>query len=424
MDLEFALHPAQQEIFEDPNRFKVVAAGRRGGKTYLARVKLIIEALLMENKHGYDLTGKAVYYIAPTFQMAKDIMWQDLCRMAEPVTKGTRQNECVLTLVNDRRIFLKGSDNPDALRGVGLSYAVLDEYAFMKPETWIASVRPMLSDVKGEALFIGTPNGKNHFYDLYVDAATTPDWAAFTFPSVDNPFLDPEEILAATKDMPLEYVKQEFEANFASFGGTIFQMDLIETVKTAPEGGEIYMAIDPAGYAETSSMMTTASARRLDETAIAIVNVSSEGWTVLDIVTGRWGVRETSLRILREAQKHKPLCIGIEKGALKNAIMPYLHDQMKRLNVYPRIIEVSHGNKDKNSRIVWALQGRMQNGRLNFVDGPYLRRVTDQLLDFPNPTAHDDMIDALAYIDQVAVVNYNSDVVSDDWEPLDAISGF
>ena len=425
-ELNFTLHPAQQQIFQSDKRFKVVGAGRRFGKSYLARVNLIVEALKSKNEFGYDLSDKACYYIAPTFNQAKDIMWQSLKQMAAPITKKIRENECILTLSNDRQIHLKGSDRPESLRGVGLSYVVMDEYAFMKEEVWTAIIRPTLADVRGSALFIGTPNGKNHFYDLFLTAEKDEDdWDAWTFKSLDNPFLDPKEVVLATKDMPLELVKQEFEANFSSFGGTVFKEDMFVVEDRPSHGSDIYMTVDPAGYEDVKGI-AQGKTKRLDETAISVVEVNEDGWHVFDIITGRWNVRETAVRILRTAQKYKPRMVGIERGALKNALMPYLTDNMKRLNVFPYITELTHGNQKKYDRIVWALQGRMEQGRLSFQEGEYLNKLFEQLLDFPNPLSHDDMIDSLAYIDQIAQVRYDigEDIGQSSWEPMDTTSGF
>ena len=425
-ELNFTLHPAQQQIFQSNKRFKVVGAGRRFGKSYLARVNLIVEALKSKNEFGYDLSDKACYYIAPTFNQAKDIMWQALKQMAAPITKKIRENECILTLSNDRQIHLKGSDRPESLRGVGLSYVVMDEYAFMKEEVWTAIIRPTLADVRGSALFIGTPNGKNHFYDLFLNAEKDEDdWDAWTFKSLDNPFLDPKEVVLATKDMPLEFVKQEFEANFSSFGGTVFKEDMFVVEDRPSHGSDIYMTVDPAGYEDVKGI-AQGKTKRLDETAISVVEVNEDGWHVFDIITGRWNVRETAVRILRTAQKYKPRMVGIERGALKNALMPYLTDNMKRLNVFPYITELTHGNQKKYDRIVWALQGRMEQGRLSFQEGEYLNKLFEQLLDFPNPLSHDDMIDSLAYIDQIAQARYDmgEDIGQSSWEPMDTTSGF
>ena len=161
-DLNVTLHKAQMEIFTSPKRFKVASCGRRFGKSYLAAWVLIIKAL--------QSTSKDVFYVAPTFQQAKDILWAILKKIGKDVIKSAHENTATLTLVNDRKIYLKGSDRPDTLRGVGLAYVVMDEYASMKQEVWEMILRPTLADVKGEALFIGTPAGKNHFYQLWLDA--------------------------------------------------------------------------------------------------------------------------------------------------------------------------------------------------------------------------------------------------------------
>ena len=155
---------AKLEIFNSTARFKVVSAGRRFGKSRLAAWILIIKALQSEDKD--------VFYIGPTFQQAKDIMWNMLKELLDgtELIEQTHENTATMTLVNGRKISLKGSDRPDTLRGVGLAYVVLDEYASMKVEVWEQIIRPTLADVKGGALFIGTPAGKNHFYEIWKEA--------------------------------------------------------------------------------------------------------------------------------------------------------------------------------------------------------------------------------------------------------------
>ena len=123
-----------------------------------------------KNEFGVDIRNKEVWYVAPTFNQAKDIMWNLLKTLGEDVIESTLENTAQIKLINGRKIQLKGSDRPDTLRGVGISYVVLDEYAFMKPDVWDLIIRPTLADVRGKALFIGTPEGKNHFYDLWVEA--------------------------------------------------------------------------------------------------------------------------------------------------------------------------------------------------------------------------------------------------------------
>ena len=425
MDLNFSLHDAQMEIFNDPKRFKVVAAGRRFGKSYLSAVTLLVEALKHENDYGYKLDNtRVVYYVSPTFQQSKDIMWKLLKQLGQGVIDSTLENTGVLRLVNGREIHLKGSDRPDTLRGVGISYVVLDEYASMKPNVWEEILRPTLADVKGGALFIGTPAGKNHFYKLFTAHAKDKDWATFSYKTVDNPFLDKGEIKNAKNTMSRATFKQEFEASFSVQGGsTLNPENLVEG--SEPSEGTYYMAVDPAGFSEADASSSKYASH--DETAIAVCKVSTSGWYVPDIIHGRWDVRETAIRILRTAQTYRPAAIGIEKGSLKNALMPYLQDTMLRIGTFPNITEVTHGGQKKIERIVWALQGRLEHGRIIVPPGkPFLDKLKDQMSDFPNPLAHDDLLDALAYIDQVGKVVYNDNIIDieNSYFVLDECSGY
>jgi phage terminase large subunit-like protein len=421
-ELNFTLHPKQLEIFTNDKRFKVCAAGRRGGKSYLSAICLLVEGLKNENEHGYNLVDKRVFYVAPTFDQGKRIIWDLLKDLGKEVIKSTLENQAIITLINGRKIEIKGADRPDTLRGVGLSYVVLDEYAFMKPDVWEKILRPTLSDVKGSALFIGTPEGKNHFYDLYIEAGKPEidDHAAFTFASIDNPTIDPQEIAQARKNLSTSNFRQEYEASFAASGGAVFKEDYFEFVDEEPKEGTWYVAVDPSGFADLESH-TQGKLSRLDECAIASVKVGSYGWYIGNIEHGRWGIKETSIRILRASSRHSALSVGIEKGSLKNAIMPYLTDQMFRIGTYPHIQEVTHGGQKKTDRITWALEGRFEHGRILFQKGAdYISPLTEQLLDFPNPLAKDDLIDALAYIDQVAKTDYEPEVEDgEEWDDLD-----
>lgn len=411
------------EIFQSPARFRAVAAGRRFGKSYLSAIELLIHALKDETEDGISLEAKDVFYIAPTFQQAKDIMWDLLKSLGKGVIVSVHENTGVLKLVNGRKIHLKGSDREDTLRGVGLSFVVLDEYASMKPNVWNTIIRPTLADVQGRALFIGTPAGKNHFYDLFVDHADDDTWELFTYLSKDNPFIPDDEVEAARKTMSAEIFKQEFEASFQSFGSKIFKADEVSYMEKEPEDGYYYMTVDPAGYEDVAN--PRGKSKKLDETAIAVVKVGTFGWYVADMIHGRWGVRETSIKILQACREYKPMVVGIEKGSLKNALMPYMEDQMKRLGVFPHIVDVTHGGKEKTKRITWALQGRFQHGRIYFKrNAAWNQELIEQMIDFPNQRAHDDMLDALAYIDQIANVVYADNVVEDTWEPQDWAAGY
>lgn len=426
MNLDFKLHSKQLDVFTSEARFKIVAAGRRAGKSYLSAVILLIEALKETNRFGIPLKGKEVWYVAPTYQQARDIIWGLLKDIGQEVIEQVYENTSTMRLINGRTIKLKGSDRPDTLRGVSLAYVVMDEYAFMKPEVWDMIIGPALADTRGEALFIGTPAGKNHFYHLWMEAGSDADdeWEAFHFNSLDNPIISPIELERARGRMSAEAFRQEFEASFEAAGGGTFKSEDFRYADKPEEEGETYIAVDPAGYG-TGDTLTKSAVNKLDECSIAVVHVSPSGWFVEDMVHGRWSVREASLQIIRAAQKNKAIAVGIEQGSLMNAIMPYLEDQMRRLSVYPNIQPLRHGGQRKEERITWALQGRFQHGKIVFKKkAPWLQWMEDQLMDFPNKLAHDDGPDSLAYIDQIAITNYNTGWEEEDYQALDIVSGY
>ena len=164
---------------------------------------------------------------------------------------------------------------------------------------------------------------------------------------------------------------------------------------------------------------------KLDETAISIVKINSDEWWVKDILHGRWNIKETATKILQAAIENQATIVGIESGALKNAILPYLEDEMRAQNRWVVITDVTHGGKKKADRITWALQGRMEHGKISFNKGDWNRGFESQLLEFPTSGTHDDMVDSLAYIDQVSVADFMHTIeLDDDWQPEDDIAGY
>ena len=422
MNLNFNLHEKQLEVFKCEKRFRVVAAGRRFGKTYLSAIELILNGLQDYTPDGRDALLHEIWYIAPTYGQAKDIMWDMLNELGRDVIVKKWNNELTVQLVNGRKIKLKGSDKPDTLRGSAVGFVVLDEFASMKPEVWDLIIRPALADTKGRALFIGTPDGLNHFYEIHKQGSNPKfkEWQSFMFSSLDNPIIDEGELQEAALTMTKAAFEQEFEASFSAAGGGDLDTSNLIYVPKSPEPGQIIMTVDPAGYGDTKGL-TKSKMSKLDETAISICETSPSGWFFHDIIHGRWDVRETSLKIVRAAQQYQPVKVGIENGALKNALLPYISDQQKRLRAYFKIWPLSHGGKNKQARILWALQGRMENGRIYFKENSkWDKDVRDQMNSFPNPMSHDDLIDAMAYTDQLATTGYGTDsLILDDQEDYD-----
>jgi PBSX family phage terminase large subunit len=175
------LSPAQLQVANSNCRFRVVVAGRRFGKTHLAIRELA--------RHAAP-PNQEVIYVAPTYKMAKNIVWRKLKNRLQDLNwvKKFNETELKLELKNGSTISLKGADNYDSLRGTGNHFIVLDEFADIDPEAWFETLRPTLSDTGGKALFIGTPKGiANWSYEIYQNSLDDPNsWASFQYTTIDG----------------------------------------------------------------------------------------------------------------------------------------------------------------------------------------------------------------------------------------------
>lgn len=441
--MEVALHDKQSLVYNDEHRFKVVAAGRRFGKSFLAAVTLFVMASETSKVRSdgtvIDLLNEVVYYVSPTFKQGRENLWNVCMDLGQGLIESVRQNEGEIKLTNGRIIRFKGADDPDSLRGVGLSFVVLDEYAFMKPSVWEYIIRPALARAEGGALFIGTPAGKNHFYHMWIAAMKARDylsgkdsteWAAWQFMSKDNPHITDNEIDALGGNMTVEAMKQELEASFESTGGKVFTYDQFP-VQECPHPGDVVLACDLAGFAAPEGKNKAKSI--LDDHALAVVRVHEKGYHVERIIHGQWDVRETSLRIMKAYKDFKVIKVGVEKGMAKNAVEKLLIELQNQYNTYFEIHPLTHGNQRKLDRIKWALQGRADRGKITLEpdqdlpeEDKWIGKFLGQAVDFPNPQAHDDLVDALAYaIDQLAELGMGWTLKTvDTWQPMDDLAGY
>lgn len=205
----------QETIAHDPHRFRVVIAGRRFGKTHLAIRELC--------RHARQ-PDREVWYVSPTYRQSKQIVWRKLKNKLLDLRWAERINESELsiTLKNGSTIALKGADNYDSLRGVGLDFLVMDEFADIDPEAFYEVLRPTLADKQGGALFIGTPKGKNWAYDLFCNQEHDSDWSSFQFTTIDGGQVKLEEIEAARRTLDERTFRQEFMATWETFSGRVF----------------------------------------------------------------------------------------------------------------------------------------------------------------------------------------------------------
>lgn len=211
--MQIKLNKWQYEVYADKHRFRVICAGRRSGKSVLSRTIVLDWALKQVGTY---------WIVSPNYKQSKMIHWKELQREI-PMQWVHKKNEVELsiTLKNGSIIELKGAENPDALRGIKLRALVIDEIASIRNWDWLWSevLRPTLTDYASPALFISTPKGFNHFYELYQMGQNSSDYKSWRFTSYDNPYIKKEEIDQAKKELTEDTFAQEYMADFRQHTG-------------------------------------------------------------------------------------------------------------------------------------------------------------------------------------------------------------
>jgi len=277
-------HPGQRAILQHPARFKVVACGRRFGKTETGKILLVERAL----------AGGVGWWISPTYRMADDV-WRDLKRALDGAIARKNEEMRRLDVIGGGVIRVRSGRDPDGLRGAGLDLAVLDEAAYLHPDVWRAAIRPALADRRGEALFLSTPRGRNWFWGVWMNgqSAAHPDWMSWRFPTAANPLIDPGEIEAARALLPERVFREEYLAEFQDDGGLVFRrVDACATVPPGeqPEPGTRYVfGVDWAREDDfTCIAVLDADRRRL----VALDRFNEIGWALqrgrLAALADRW----------------------------------------------------------------------------------------------------------------------------------------
>jgi hypothetical protein len=221
----------QKQVVESKARFKVLVTGRRFGKTHLAIRELIKNA---------SLPNKMVWFVCPSYRQAKQVCWSGLKERLKDLKwiKKTNESDLSITLVNGSVIALRGADRSyDSLRGVGLDYLVMDEFADISSEAWFEVLRATLSDRKGGAMFTGTPRGYGNWaYDLFCKGLEDKDWKSFQFTTLDGGQVDNDEVEAAKNDLDERTFRQEYLATFETYSGAIYyNFEREQNVKTVKD---------------------------------------------------------------------------------------------------------------------------------------------------------------------------------------------
>lgn len=374
-----ALHLGQRTVASDGARFKVLACGRRWGKTRLGSALCLAVAL----------DGGRAWWIAPSYKVGR-VGWRLVRRLAQQIP-GTA------ILETDKRVDFPGggsievrsADDPDSLRGEGLDFAVLDECAFMSERAWMEAVYPSLMDKRGRALFISTPKGRNWFWRLYQrgqDRGAWPDWASWSFSSRSNPYLLPAEIDQLADGLPERVRLQEIDAQFLEDGGGVFRkvLDAVrgDTLDTGLPGHRYVIGVDWA--------------RIRDFTVFAVCDTQERRCVRVD----RMGGVEYAHQIMRlkEAHRRFPGQIVAERNSMGDPLV----EQMRREGLPIQPWDTTNASK---AQAVDALSLAFERGEIGIPDDPVLiaelqayesERLPGGLIRYSAPEGmHDDCVVAL-----------------------------
>jgi phage FluMu gp28-like protein len=371
-------HPGQAEVHAHSARFKVLAAGRRWGKTRLG----VNECLDVASQGG------RAWWVAPSYKTS-EVGWRPLRRIGGKIGAEVRRVDRTINLPGGGSVQVRSADEPDSLRGEGLDFVVMDENAFMKEEAWTEALRPALSDRQGKALFISTPKGHNWFWRLHQRGlAKENDFASFQFPTSNNPYIVPEEIEAAKNSLPERIFAQEYMAEFLDDAGGVFRrvMDAATAIEqiTPEDGHEYIFGVDWGQMIDFTVLMV------LDITTKSVVYM--DRFNKIDYI-----IQSERLKTL--VNRYKPTTVMAEVNAMGQPIVERLLED--GLPIQP--FTTTNASK---SEIIRGLQNAFENGEIKILNDPILigelqayeqERTASGLWKFGAPEGmHDDTVIALA----------------------------
>jgi len=334
------LHTGQEEVRLSPARFRVLACGRRWGKTRLAAA-LAMEQIL-------TVPDARVWWVAPTYQIS-EVGWREMVNLARQieeceVRRGERSIRC-----DDATITVRSADDPQHLRGEGLDMLIMDEAAYCSPDTWSEVLRPALMDRQGKALFLSTPRGKNWFYAL--TQSRDPDLAWWQFPTSANPFIQASEIEQARRVMPAGRFAQEVMGDFVDFEGRVFPELTRFSQRGVPnEAGRYVFGIDWG--------------RSVDFTQIAILDRVTD--CMAELLTLHGDYQKQKLDVIAACKRWNPELVVAEQ----NSIGQVLIDELSRENIPLAPFTTSNASK---MQFIDGLTLGLERNELTLLDDDELR---------------------------------------------------
>lgn len=330
--------PHQAYLHKHMQRFNVLIIHRRFGKTVLC-LNEVIDRGLQNPLHRPQYA-----YLAPTYAQAKKVAWEELKKFTRNIP-GTTYHETELKCTIKRPamedeivIYLMGAENYDAIRGMYLDGIVLDEYADMNPEIWGKVVRPLLQDRKGWAIFIGTPKGQNHLYELFQKAKelASSGWFAKLLRASETGVFTDAELLELRQDMSESEYEQEFECSFAAaltgayYGKELEKLDASSKITKVPYDPQLPVVTGwDLGLSDTTTIWFVQQ-HRYETRVIDYIENSGAGldWYVKEINAKGYNIKEHYLPHdvrVRELTSGKSRLESLRMMGLKNVrVVPKL----------------------------------------------------------------------------------------------------
>lgn len=383
----------QVPILLNDRRFKLLACGRRFGKTAVGLLACL-------RGHGPNrgffrgaIDGGTIWWVAPSYPtIVASNIWDDLKRATRNAWTDKNEIERRIQLPGGGSITIRSADNPDSLRGPGLDGLFIDEAAFLSRSAWTKSLRPALTDKQGWAMLASTPNGQNWLYDLFKDAGTDPLWDRWQLPSWTNPLVTREEMDSVRREIGLIAFAQEHAAQFmevegALWSASVFAEHIWADDQWPREFDSSVIAVDPSlGKTEQS-----------DPSAIVFAGFRNGTiWVDCSIE------RRTPVKLIEDTffmfDRYRPNAVGIESNGFQEMLQP-LFDVKSQQDARPPLPLYMIPNTVNKQTRIRRLDPYLDTGRkaIKFKsrDSEDCKEMVEQLQMFPNKGYHDDGPDAL-----------------------------
>ena len=378
---EFVPHAAQKKVLDSAERFNVLGCGRRFGKSVLG-VHLLAKTALK---------GLPVAYAVPTYRQSSD-RWREFLYYLAPAISAKNATERRITLFTGGSVDVWSLDRFDSIRGKKYALFVVDEAAFARRliEAFNLVIRPTLSDYRGGAWFMSSPNGFNEFYELFQRGQMRdyPLWQSWQMPTSANPMIDPLEIESARQDMPARQFQQEYEAAFLpSLSSGMFRREWFRIIETRPNSAEIEQTVRAWDLAASVNGDYTVGV------LLARLRGEHTPFVILDVIRGRWTPHERDEQIRRTAERDgRETAIIIEEeggsaGVHQSAALT------KMLSGF--IVQSVRPTGDKVTRAM-PFASQAEAGNIRLLRADWNINYLNELESFPEGM-NDDQVDASAY---------------------------